>query len=192
MGAGYVISGGTDAFAGALAHHLRAPVCRSASDASGPITSWIHLAPGSSGDETAALLAAVALAEEHLPQGEGASFIAVVPVWGVLAPPMDVEGELAAAAARALAQVRIEEWSRRGRRFNIVAYGAVDTASLPGLRPTPMLVDRTPMHRPGAIGELADAIDFLSSTAASYVTGSALSVDGGWTAYSWFYPARDL
>ena len=192
MNGAYVVSGGTDAFVDALAHHLRAPVFRGVSDASGPITSWIHITPGTAADETAALLAAAALADEHLPQGEAASFIGVVPVWGVLAHPMDVQTELAAAAARALAQVRIEEWSRRGRRFNIVAYGALSTAALPGLRPPQMLVNRTPMHRLGSIGELADAIDFLSSAAASYVTGSALSVDGGWTAYSWFYPARDL
>ena len=38
----------------------------------------------------------------------------------------------------------------------------------------------------------ADAIDFLASSSASYVTGSVLDLDGGWSAYSWFYPARDL
>jgi NAD(P)-dependent dehydrogenase (short-subunit alcohol dehydrogenase family) len=59
------------------------------------------------------------------------------------------------------------------------------------MRPAGVLVARTPMQRLGAIAELADAIDFLASSAASYVTGSVLPVDGGW-GHSWFYPARDL
>ena len=55
-----------------------------------------------------------------------------------------------------------------------------------------MLAARTPMHRLASVSELADAIDFLASSSASYVTGSVLDLDGGWAAYSWFYPARDL
>jgi NAD(P)-dependent dehydrogenase (short-subunit alcohol dehydrogenase family) len=184
----YVVTGGTDAFVAELAAHLRAPVSR---DPARAITSWVHVVPAG-GDDTAALHAAARDADDHLPDGDGASFIAVVPVWGLLAPPGDVPVELAAAAARSLTRVHVEPWARRGRRINVIAYGAVDAASLPGRRPTGTLVDRTPMHRLATLAELADAIDFLSSRAASYVTGSILTVDGGWTAYSWFYPARDL
>ena len=36
--------------------------------------------------------------------------------------------------------------------------------------------------------QLADAIDFLASTAAAYMTGGVLDLDGGWTAYSWSIP----
>jgi NAD(P)-dependent dehydrogenase (short-subunit alcohol dehydrogenase family) len=187
---GYVITGGSDAFVADLAVHLRAPVQRAPTRA---IASWIHIVPGDGdGDETAAVAAAAALADDHLPHGEGASFIAVVPVWGVIAPPLDAPAELAAATARALAQVRIERWSQQQRRINVVAYGGLDSATLPGLRDPATLADRTPMHRLATPADLANAIDFLSSSAASYVTGSLLPVDGGWTAYSWFHPARDL
>lgn len=186
----YVITGGSDGFVADLAVHLRARVQRAPD---GAITSWIHIVPGDGADdETAAVAAAAALADDHLPHGTGASFIAVVPVWGVVAPPLDVAAELAAAAARALAQVRIEGWSRQRRRINVVAYGALDSAQLPGLRDPAMLAARTPMHRLATLVDLANAIDFLSSSAASYVTGSVLPLDGGWTAYSWFHPARDL
>jgi len=186
----YVHTGGTDALAAELAGHLRAPVRR---EPTGPTTSWVHILPGGSAiDETAALVRAADAADEHLPHGEGAGFIAVVPVWGVVAPPCDAQVELAAAAARALAQVRIERWSREGRRLNVIAYGGLDSVSLPGLRPAAELADRTPMHRLASVAELANAIDFVSSAAASYVTGSVLPVDGGWTAYSWFHPARVL
>jgi NAD(P)-dependent dehydrogenase (short-subunit alcohol dehydrogenase family) len=185
---GYVVTGGTDAFVADLAVHMRAPVHRAPN---GPTASWVHIVPGE-GDEAVSLTAAAALADDHLPHGEGASFIAVVPVWGVIEPPLDEQAQLAAAAARALAQVRIERWSREGRRINMVAYGALDSATLPGLRDRATLVDRTPMHRLATLADLANAIDFLSSSAASYVTGSELPLDGGWTAYSWFHPARDL
>ncbi len=186
----YVITGGSDAFVADLAVHLRAPVHRAPSRA---ITSWIHIVPGDgSDDETAAVAAAAALADHHLPHGKGASFIAVVPVWGVIAPALDAPAELAAAAAGALARVRVERWSQQQRRINVVAYGALDSTKLPGLRDPATLAERTPMHRLATLVDLANAIDFLSSSAASYVTGSVLTLDGGWTAYSWFHPARDL
>ena len=39
-----------------------------------------------------------------------------------------------------------------------------------------------PMKRRGAATEIADAILFLSSDQASFITGACLSVDGGWAA----------
>ena len=39
----------------------------------------------------------------------------------------------------------------------------------------------TPMGRPGQPGEVADAVIFLSGGRSSYVTGSAMVVDGGYT-----------
>ncbi len=39
----------------------------------------------------------------------------------------------------------------------------------------------TPVGRVGEPGEIAEAVVFLLSDAASYVTGAELAVDGGWT-----------
>ncbi len=173
-----------------LARHLRADVRR---EPAGPAASWVHLVPGEEGvDETAELMRAAEAADGHLPRGDGAGFIAVVPVWGVVAPRHAAGIELAAAAARALATVHVERWAGEGRRINVIAYGGLEPPAPPQLRPAAELTARAPMHRLASVAELANAIDFVSSAAASYITGSVLPVDGGWTAYSWFHPARDL
>ena len=45
------------------------------------------------------------------------------------------------------------------------------------------ITDRIPLGRVGTVEEVAHAILFLSSPAASLVTGSSLLADGGWTAW---------
>jgi 3-oxoacyl-[acyl-carrier protein] reductase len=78
------------------------------------------------------------------------------------------------------------EWGGRGVRVNGVAPNGVDTPMLlagapQGFRDGVML-DRTPTGRFAHPQEIADAIAYLLSDAASYVNGAILEVDGGLTA----------
>ncbi len=45
------------------------------------------------------------------------------------------------------------------------------------------ILDRIPLGRLGTVEEVANAVVFLASPAASLVTGSSLLADGGWTAW---------
>jgi NAD(P)-dependent dehydrogenase (short-subunit alcohol dehydrogenase family) len=78
------------------------------------------------------------------------------------------------------------EWAPKGVRVNAVAPGYFATDLTEGLRTHPVLgrrvLDRTPMGRFGEPQEIVGASLFLASSAATYVTGHSMAVDGGWTA----------
>lgn len=86
----------------------------------------------------------------------------------------------------ALTRVLALEWAERGVRVNAVAPGYVDTRMTSGLSSHetlgPAIVERTPMKRFAEPEEVCGAVVYLSSDAASFVTGHTLCVDGGWTA----------
>jgi NAD(P)-dependent dehydrogenase (short-subunit alcohol dehydrogenase family) len=82
--------------------------------------------------------------------------------------------------------------AKEGVRVNSVHPGFVDTPMLApfvkGESETAVqfrayIESMTPMGRIGEPDEIAGAIAFLASADASYVTGSELYVDGGWTAW---------
>ena len=83
------------------------------------------------------------------------------------------------------------EVAPRGIRVNVVCPGAVDTPLLQrqfaeGSGPQGALADLVAMHPLGRLGspaEIAEPIVFLCSDAASFMTGSVVVVDGGYTAH---------
>ncbi|WP_436774077.1 SDR family oxidoreductase [Yinghuangia sp. YIM S09857] len=86
----------------------------------------------------------------------------------------------AKAGVDALTRTCAIEWGKDGVRVNVVAPGSM-TGTEGYSRVTAVTGTRTrsPLGRPGTRHEVADAVLFLASDAASYITGATLAVDGG-------------
>lgn len=79
------------------------------------------------------------------------------------------------------------EWAEYGIRVNAIAPGTVETASRAEILADPKvkeaMLNRVPLHRFATPQEIADAVCFMASPAAAYMTGQTLMFDGGLTAY---------
>lgn len=78
------------------------------------------------------------------------------------------------------------ELGPQGVRFNVIAPGVVETPLTSQIRAVPQWYEayasKSALGRWAKPEELAGAVVYLASDASSFVTGSQLLVDGGWTA----------
>ena len=85
------------------------------------------------------------------------------------------------AAVIGLTKTIAREYASRNITVNAVAPGFVDTAMTQALGDDvrEMLSKQIPLGRLGEVGDIAEAVRFLASDAASYITGQVLHVNGG-------------
>lgn len=85
-----------------------------------------------------------------------------------------------------LAKALSNEWAAGNVQVNAIAPGYIATDNTAPLRADPArnsaILARIPAGRWGAAEDLAGAVVFLASPASDYVSGTVLTVDGGWMA----------
>lgn len=122
----------------------------------------------------------------------GGAIVVVASTSGVGGDPERFAYNASKAAAINLARAAALDWAVRGVRVNAMAPGPTMTGILQGGKVTPEhlaeLTRNIPMQRMGTPREQAEAICFLASPAASFITGAVLMCDGGVTANAGIFP----
>lgn len=100
-------------------------------------------------------------------------------------PQMQPAYNASKAAVHHLTKSLAAEWGPLGIRVNALAPGYCKTEMAPVDRPEfkQHWIDDTPMLRYAMPEEIAPSVVFLASDAASFITGSVLVADGGYTAW---------
>lgn len=121
----------------------------------------------------------------------GGSIVIVGSAWGLVAGPRAAAYAASKAGCVNLARAIAIDHGPEGIRANAVCPGDIDTPLLRGemaavgLDPEVAVVESAaarPVRRVGTPGDAAAAIAYLASAESGYVTGTTLTVDGGWLA----------
>lgn len=109
------------------------------------------------------------------------SIVTVSSMWGVTGGSCEVPYSAAKAGVIGLTRALAKELGPSHIRVNCVAPGVVATEMNAHLTPEDLLAlaEETPLGRIGRAEEVAEAIYFLTSDRASFITGQVLRADGG-------------
>ena len=112
----------------------------------------------------------------------GGAVVNIASISGLRASTLRVAYGTSKAALIHLTKQQATELGTVGIRVNAVAPGPVDTEMAKQVHSAAIRADYhdvIPLERYGTVEEIANAIGFLCSPAASYVNGQVLAVDGG-------------
>ncbi len=137
-----------------------------------------------------AFFTAQAFAKGLIAEEKPGAMVCICSVSGMQAAVQHVSYGAAKAGLISMVRTLGVEWAPYGIRVNGVAPGSIITPRIPD---TPERAQQTrdsliPMRRRGGTDEIGRAVLFLCSDLASYVTGHALPVDGGWMAANILLP----
>ena len=119
-----------------------------------------------------------------LANGTGGAIVNVASTLGLRGSPFGSPYSASKHGVLGLTKTAAIEYAQQGIRVNAVCPGAIDTPMMddtferfPGLRE--MLIGFVPLGRMGTPAEVAAAIAWLGSGAASFITGEGLTIEGG-------------
>ncbi|MGB6119370.1 MAG: glucose 1-dehydrogenase, partial [Mesorhizobium sp.] len=120
---------------------------------------------------------------------QGGAIVNIASMAGVLANPRRNAYAASKAGLISMTKSLACEWAKQGIRVCAVAPGYVRTPMVAELERTgkadiPLVRRRIPMGRMCRPDEIASAARFLASSRARYITGSVLTVDGGWMSFN--------
>lgn len=122
-------------------------------------------------------------AAKPMSKGKRGRIINIASVSGMMGNPGQVNYSASKAGVIGLTRTVSRELSKRNVTVNAVAPGFIDTdmAAKLGEELIEQIKGETPLGRLGSPQDVADAVLFLASEAASFITGHVLVVDGGLT-----------
>lgn len=129
------------------------------------------------------------LSEEFLKQKKSKKILKIVSLTSIVGPrgfkDLSIYASSKGALEAGMRSLAIEFAS--SARVNCVAPGFVETSYAESFKKNKKrlykwTIDNTPMKRWGKPSEIANVVKFLVSNDSSYITGTTIYVDGGWTA----------
>ncbi|MFA7441342.1 MAG: SDR family NAD(P)-dependent oxidoreductase [Sphingomonadaceae bacterium] len=136
---------------------------------------------------TSVFLGCRAVIRQMRQQGQGGSIVNISSTAGLVGMPRTTAYAASKGGVRLMSKALAIEWAAEGIRVNSVHPGVIETeiqnTARSGAAPESITIANSiPMRHTGRAGHVADAVAFLLSTDADYVTGTELVVDGGLTA----------
>jgi len=131
------------------------------------------------------LYAPIMITKNLLPkliQRKTGSVIFISSIWGQTGASCETVYSAVKGGQISFAKALSKEVAPSKIRVNVIAPGAIQTKMLANMSEEDLSIisDEVPMGRLGSPNDVANAVSFLLSKEASYITGQVLAVNGGW------------